>query len=563
MPFSTAPILHLFHMSNNSSLKLLSSERLGQSMIYNMIQKKPFFFHLACLTEHHKASLAMQRHKMSNQLILTMILIPSIFVSATLAVDVMADLNRIAFIINSQPNKHHKEIAQDTKDHLLSELLKHGCTTPNVFLTHEEDTLSMHGAWTYYPSILTLGKDYAEDIDWFVFLEENTYVNMEIMIKVLEPHKPDDYVFLGHALKDTSSVVIHHYDQPHLEFPLLGAGFILSRKIVGDFKLLFDEIKKDRKRFPTDFNIDPSYELAKTINHLHDGFDGVSEPPEADEPGLSLIHDRRLCFKKDDLCATYPRKVTCTLDSDQLNAFANKTFFGVKTCKKFHKERLSVIFDTWTKAILNIQYFSEEADPEYQTSTLPGVRNTERGHCKKTMSIIEHFYNLTKTHNYEWLVITDDDTILSGKKMLEQLSCYDPEDMVVLGQRYGFRVGTGQYGYDYPTGGGGMAFSRKVAERMLERKDACACRSDDAPDDMHLGSCLTSLGINMVHSNRFHQARPEDYHESLLKEHDPLSFHKFWNTDPRKMYDTWFKKHDQGLVAHKAITMKKPVKEEL
>ena len=465
----------------------------------------------------------------------------------------VVDLNRVAFIINSQPNKHHAAVAKATRDHLAQALRQEGGSNPKIFLTHEEGTPpDMHGAWTYYPSIVSLGTDYADDVDWFMFLEENTHVDVALLVKVLEPHKPaDDDLFLGHALKDRSSVVIHHYDQPHLEFPHLGAGFVLSRKLVENFVHKFEEIKRDRKRFPTDFSIDPAYELAKTINHLHDSYDGISEPPEADEPGLALIHDRRLCYKKDVICATYPRKIACP-KPDDLNAFANQTFFGVKTCKKFHAERLPVILDTWTKAVLNIKYFSEEADPEWQTSTLPGVKNTERGHCKKTMAIIEHFHGLASSHGYEWLVITDDDTILSAKKMLEHLACYDPEDNVVLGQRYGFRVSTGQYGYNYPTGGGGMAFSRAAAKAMLDRQDACACRTDDSPDDMHLGGCLTSMGVDMVHSDRFHQARPEDYHRSVLEEHDPVSFHKFWNTDPRKMYETWFKEHDTDLVAYKA-----------
>ena len=55
-----------------------------------------------------------------------------------------------------------------------------------------------------------------------------------------------------------------------------------------------------------------------------------------------------------------------------------KTKFAVKTCEKFHAERLPIIFETWAKAALNIQYFSEVADPEYGTVHLDGVRNTER-----------------------------------------------------------------------------------------------------------------------------------------------------------------------------------------
>ena len=51
----------------------------------------------------------------------------------------------------------------------------------------------------------------------------------------------------------------------------------------------------------------------------------------------------------------------------------------------------------------------------------------------------------------KWLVIADDDTILSVAKMMELLGRYDADEneMIALGQRYGFRVARGTHGYDY------------------------------------------------------------------------------------------------------------------
>ena len=49
----------------------------------------------------------------------------------------------------------------------------------------------------------------------------------------------------------------------------------------------------------------------------------------------------------------------------------------------------------------------------------------------------------------------------------------------------------------------------------------------------------------------FHQARPEDYAPDLLDYRDPISFHKFWNTDPMKIYNKWFRQADQKLKAFK------------
>ena len=48
-------------------------------------------------------------------------------------------------------------------------------------------------------------------------------------------------------------------------------------------------------------------------------------------------------------------------------------------------------------------------------------------------------------------MIADDDTILSVGKVMDLLHCYnhDEEEMIALGQRYGFRVARGTHGYDY------------------------------------------------------------------------------------------------------------------
>ena len=59
---------------------------------------------------------------------------------------------------------------------------------------------------------------------------------------------------------------------------------------------------------------------------------------------------------------------------------------------------------------------------------------------------------------------------------------------------------------------------------------------------------MSNLALSVIHSPKFHQARPEDYAADLLKSQDPISFHKFWNTDPLAMYDKWFRNADQDLL---------------
>ena len=42
----------------------------------------------------------------------------------------------------------------------------------------------------------------------------------------------------------------------------------------------------------------------------------------------------------------------------------------------------------------------------------------------------------------------------SLERLRRLLACYNPEDHLALGERYGYQVAKG-YGYDYVTGGGG------------------------------------------------------------------------------------------------------------
>lgn len=48
-----------------------------------------------------------------------------------------------------------------------------------------------------------------------------------------------------------------------------------------------------------------------------------------------------------------------------------------------------------------------------------------------------------------------------------------------------------------------MVLSGAAVSRLLS--SGCSCYSDDAPDDMVIGRCLTSLGVPITHSPLFHQ----------------------------------------------------------
>ena len=486
----------------------------------------------------------------------------------------------VDFVILTQPNPHHQRIAEETES-LLKKALKKDEFFKSSKIFRSERDLHFHGGWTFYPLFVQLAKKYngqSSDVpQWIAFLPENGRVNARALVQMIDFHSKDKEdptaaeTFLGHALVDHDHVVIHHFEHPGLTYHHAGTGFLVSWPIVKDVADRLNELSKDERSFPADFSIDPAFELAKTLHHKDDRWDDSEHVPDHDAPlneRISLEHDGRICHEEtpDKNCAIYPASVNKTHNCSKSNfekieEVAKATLIAVKTCEKFHEKRLPTIQSTWAKAALNVKYFSEKEDPNYNTQVPEGVlKNTKEGHCQKTISIMKYFHNQAEKSNWKWLVIVDDDTILGVQKLLEQLTCYDHEKDLALGQRYGFRVAKGGYGYDYITGGGGMVFSRALVKKIFGGKNDCECPKDNAPDDMHLGACLSSLGVPITHSDRFHQARPEDYHPSLLELQDPISFHKFWNTDPMKTYAEWFAENDKRLAELK-FTLENPHQE--
>ncbi|KAK7074304.1 Transferase activity protein, partial [Halocaridina rubra] len=122
------------------------------------------------------------------------------------------------------------------------------------------------------------------------------------------------------------------------------------------------------------------------------------------------------------------------------------------------------------------------------------------------------------------------------------LSCYSPNDLVAVGEKYGFHA-TSSHGYDYITGGGGMIFSKELVKHLADPR-ICHCPSIDTPDDMLLGLCLKHLTVPIIHSRLFHQGRPADYPQKLLQYEQPVSFHKFWMVDPLDVYAKWLERPD-------------------
>ncbi|XP_066225401.1 beta-1,3-glucosyltransferase isoform X4 [Saccopteryx leptura] len=390
------------------------------------------------------------------------------------------DLKEIVFVIQSQSNSFHAKRAEELRTSILRQAAALTQELPRALLLHELS--EQEGAWTILPLFPHFSVTYSRNSSWIFFCEEETRIQVPELLETLRRYDPSKEWFLGKALHDEESTIIHHYafsENPTVfKYPDFAAGWALSIPLVNK---LTKRLKSESLR--SDFTID-------------------------------LKHEGKPVKNKD-------------------------IFVAVKTCKKFHGDRTSLIVSvpivkqTWAGQASLIEYYSDYAEHSIPTVDL-GIPNTDRGHCGKTFAILERFLNHSNDKT-AWLVIVDDDTLISISRLQHLLSCYESREPVFLGERYGYGLGTG--GYSYITGGGGMVFSREAIRRLLASK--CRCYSNDAPDDMVLGMCFSGLGIPVTHSPLFHQARPIDYPEDYLSHQVPISFHKHWNIDPVKVYAMW------------------------
>ncbi|XP_020385173.1 beta 3-glucosyltransferase a [Rhincodon typus] len=450
------------------------------------------------------------------------------------------EIDEIVFVIQSQKQPFHVTQARNLKQDILQQAEAFSQHLPTVLLIHELS--KQEGTWTIIPILPHLSTNYGKK-SWIFFCEEQTRIQVPKLLEVISRYDKTKEWFLGKALYDEQSTIIHHYafaeDPIIFKYPDFAAGWALSIPLVNR---LAKQLKIE-KPF-ADFTIDLKHEIALFISQKSNG------------PQLTSV--KEFCTEE----VTASKATNCATTFHTYLPFCGKLvetgniFFAVKTCKKFHQERIPIVKKTWEKQAALIEYYSDYADSSIPTHYL-GIPNTERGHCGKTFAILERFMSRA-VPEVPWLMIVDDDTLISIPRLQRLLSCYNPKEPVFLGERYGYGLGTG--GYSYITGGGGIVFSREAVKQLLA--SGCSCYSNDAPDDMVLGMCFNSLGIPVTHSPLFHQARPMDYPKDYLAHQVPISFHKHWNIDPVEIYQTWLAIEDEP-VSHQIIKEPKNGREDL
>jgi len=413
----------------------------------------------------------------------------------------------------SQPNDYNVEQALRLKNNILKQTKSiKDPRLGGVYMLHEQ--FPEPGSWTIIPIIKLLYKN-NKNAKWFLFCEENAYVNYDNLQLLLKEKNSSESIWMGYGVKDKHPTIIHHYafeenENERVTYPLFAAGFVISAELLKNIANL------NLETLGSDFSIDASYELALVINKK------IQHLP------------LKFCLKLSPDCIVHPlsERSDCTHYG---KVTKDSIYFAVKTCSKFHSDRVPVLQSTWGRDAVHIEYFSDKLDDTIPTTVLD-VPNTERGHCQKTITIFKYLSKkLLSNKAVKWIALTDDDTLLSVPRLASILSCWNGQQ-IALGQRYGYNIrGDPSLGYNYLTGGGGIIFNVALVHKLT----SCKCYALDAPDDMVLGMCLKALNATVVHSPVFHQARPQDYADEYLESYPMVSFHKHWMIDPIEVYRHW------------------------
>ena len=259
-------------------------------------------------------------------------------------------------------------------------------------------------------------------LEWVALLNENTEMDLLNLNELVQKKsfKPREQpLFVGKGLKDSDATIIHHFSRDQLVYPDLEAGIFLSRKLVSNLWKDENEMLKN-KNFPTDFNIDPAYEFAKFVYN--------------DGEGAVLENIPQICTQKAAGCITFSRNdYSCIKPSntEDISKVLSKTLVAVKTCTKYHGDRLEAVMKTWGPLVTHLVLVSDSVDTGLGTMVLPYTVNTESGHCNKTLAILEYFH---QQETFDTLVIVDDDTILSVARLAQLISCYQEDDAFLLGK---------------------------------------------------------------------------------------------------------------------------------
>uniref|UniRef100_A0A182VV38 Fringe-like glycosyltransferase domain-containing protein n=1 Tax=Anopheles minimus TaxID=112268 RepID=A0A182VV38_9DIPT len=464
-------------------------------------------------------------------------------------------VHELSFLVLSQPARFNAARARHLKGSIVEQIRELDQVSENRASMELPSVHLQQGAWAITPILghirAAILKSTHRTARWLIVCEEQSHVNVSLLAHHLANEDYREKLFLGYPLYDREATIIHHFaffkNPSSFLYPYLRAGIALTVPLVDHLvQLLSDGAARPAL---SDFFIDAAHEFALAVWQHGQGFPlqprryfCAKALPNCAVHGAGLdasgTGNGDRMGKDDPSCVSIRWKTDNPTEVDQI-------MFAVKTCGKYHKDRVPALKNTWTEYVQHLRYFSDVDDPSIPTVTT-SVPNSIAGHCAKTLEILQLIGDEIRYNGslqaIRWVMLVDDDTILSSSSLARFLSCYDPNRDLYLGERYGYHLMGPDGGYSYVTGGGGIVLSVAILDALQQ---TCECPSASSPDDMILAACLQRLGIRPIHSALFHQARPSDYAPELLDRHDTVSFHKHWQIDPQQVYNRWFRQQDE------------------
>jgi UDP-glucose:O-linked fucose beta-1,3-glucosyltransferase len=144
-------------------------------------------------------------------------------------------LSDIVVITRSQKNSFHLQLAKEQDEQWQQQFKFLKGKPAKLLKLHEE--WAPEGAWTIFPLIRQLA---ALKAKWFFFCEDQTSVNFNGLLQILDQYSSKQSLLLGRGLQDSQTTIIHHYafwDDPAegISYPDFAAGWVMSRSLVKQY----------------------------------------------------------------------------------------------------------------------------------------------------------------------------------------------------------------------------------------------------------------------------------------------------------------------------------------
>lgn len=216
-------------------------------------------------------------------------------------------------------------------------------------------------------------------------------------------------------------------------------------------------------------------------------------------------------------------------------------FISVKTTKRYHKSRLSVILKTWFQlAKEQTWFFTDSDDKDLHNKTHGHVINTKcpASHHRKALCCkMSVEFDAFMDTNKKWFCHFDDDNYVNVPRLVEFLKDYNPKEDWYLGKpsiQRAFEISSKnktapKVKFWFGTGGAGVCISRALALKMMPAAGGGQfMRTGEKirlPDDVTMGYIIEHLlkkPLTVVNQFHSHLEPMKFIRRELLK--DQISF---------------------------------------